>query len=58
MHSTFPELDLKNINIPELFENSLPPGDRFIPTSAKMPKKKVSISWSKGHILEDSKHSC
>lgn len=43
MHSTFPELDLKNINIPELFENSLPPGDRFIPTSAKMPKKKFQF---------------
>lgn len=39
MHSTFPELDLKNINILGLFENSLPLGDRFIPTSAKMQPK-------------------
>lgn len=47
MHSsTFPELDLKTINILELFENSLPPGDRFIPTGAKIPKKEKGFNFS------------
>lgn len=38
MHFTFSEWDLTKINILELFENSLPPGNALIPTGAKMGK--------------------